>query len=540
MDKIKGSHALWAIAKNYFHYMASRYPVMCLSDEFYFFPRAHDALKFLDRLDSLNAQKIKDDVIFIKSLKDIMASFTESKVDLEASIDLKLLTQSMLTFLREFDTVKIWKKDPTLYLKIIALGIEQIVSRLTTIKINTAEMLVARLTQIPRLLKEAKHNLGSIPQGYLEVSLEFVDCVINYFKTLPLAKLPHGSLAKETIALAKKSLDALGDFKNFLTRSSPQEKFIKNRQLLTHILQDSFSYHRSLEEIFSIASREYRSILKELKRTAKKIHLHKSWQEMLREYSLNIRNTKELLNLYAHEIKKLKKFLTQTDIITLPKTQNISVRLTPPFMKPIRASASYSAPLTKNNKEHAYFYITPGTPRSAKFLTTVHNEFIFVTAHETYPGHHLLDSVRRNLKNPVRAQIESPFFYEGWASYAEHLIDSFGYISSPLQKLVGLRRKAWRAVRAMLDVGVRINKITPRTAAGLLTDLGYESRLVALMLRHYLLTPGYQLCYTIGTYEIDLLKKRYASQLGLKKFHEILLEGGQIPFQLIERRLRAQ
>ena len=163
-----------------------------------------------------------------------------------------------------------------------------------------------------------------------------------------------------------------------------------------------------------------------------------------------------------------------------------------------------------------------------------------MSAHETYPGHHLLDSVRRNLKNPVRAQIDSPFFYEGWASYAEHLIDSFGYISSPLQKLVGLRRKAWRAVRAMLDVGVRINKITPRTAAGLLTDLGYESRLVALMLRHYLLTPGYQLCYTIGTYEIDLLKKRYASQLGLKKFHEILLEGGQIPFQLIERRLRAQ
>jgi len=60
------------------------------------------------------------------------------------------------------------------------------------------------------------------------------------------------------------------------------------------------------------------------------------------------------------------------------------------------------------------------------------------------------------------------------------------------------------------------------------------------MIRHYSLTPGYQLCYTIGKFEIERLKKKFAPKLGLKKFHQLLLQGGQIPFELVERRIEAQ
>ena len=89
----------------------------------------------------------------------------------------------------------------------------------------------------------------------------------------------------------------------------------------------------------------------------------------------------------------------------------------------------------------------------------------------------------------------------------------------------------------MLDVGVRINKLKVGDAQKLLEGLGYDPGAVKLMLRHYLLSPGYQLCYTIGKFEIDRLKKKFSVKLGLKKFHQLLLEGGQIPFDLIERRM---
>ena len=89
----------------------------------------------------------------------------------------------------------------------------------------------------------------------------------------------------------------------------------------------------------------------------------------------------------------------------------------------------------------------------------------------------------------------------------------------------------------MLDVGIRINKLKVEDAAKLLKGLGYEPSLVKLMVKHYILLPGYQLCYTIGKFEIDRLKKKFSAKLGLKRFHDFLLQGGQIPFDLIETRM---
>ncbi len=358
---------------------------------------------------------------------------------------------------------------------------------------------------------------------------ELIDSSIEYFKSTDF-NLKNKANKIRLNTLNKKNLQALVDFKKFLKKRPTRDFSIKNRQFLKNILIHSFSYNRSLNEIYDIASREYHKTIRELRHIAKKIHSRKSWQEILAEYNPKVNNQKALLRLYSQQIRKLKNFFKQKDIITIPRTQNIKVMLTPRFMQPVRASASYGSPLTNDLDEPAQFYIT--------LASSIHNEYMFVSAHETYPGHHLLDSIRRHLTNPVRGQIESPLFYEGWASYAERLIDELGYIKDPYQELVGLRRQAWRAIRAMLDVGIRINKLKPEGAGELLKNLGYESKIVKSMLRHYILTPGYQLCYTIGKYEIERLKDKYSKKLGLKKFHDFLLKGGELPFNLIEKRIK--
>ena len=89
----------------------------------------------------------------------------------------------------------------------------------------------------------------------------------------------------------------------------------------------------------------------------------------------------------------------------------------------------------------------------------------------------------------------------------------------------------------MLDVGLRIGRLKLKDAENLLSGLGYNKNTVKMMARHYALTPGYQLCYTIGKFEIDRLKAKFVSKLGLKKFHDLILEGGEIPFEFIEKRI---
>lgn len=534
MTKLNSMNQIIKIAEDYFDYMARNYPVMCSCDEFYFFPRARKATAFLNVLDSLDEQKIKQDIAHVKNLKSSLDKFNSKDMNLEARIDVTVLNQSMSTFLREFEEIKIWQIDPNLYLKVLLFGIDQILARFSFIKANVADILLVRIAQIPRILDEARRNLKKVPQAYLEVAGEMVEASIGYLRTIPFSLKNKHVLLKKINALNKKNIESLKDFKRFLKRRVPHEIFIKDKQLLENILKDSFSYKRSLEEIFDIASEEYRTTLKELAQIAKKVNPRESWQQILSAYRIEIKDLKELLELYPRQIKRIRNFLKEKDIVTIPRSQNILVRPTPKFMQPIRASASYSCPITYDKREPAYFYLTADFAKS-----NAHNEYIFVTAHETYPGHHLLDSIRRGLKNPIRQQIESPLFYEGWASYAERLIDQLGYVKNPRQRLVGLKRQAWRAVRAMLDVGTRINRLKLEDGAGLLRDLGYDPRIVKLMLRHYLLTPGYQACYTIGRYEIGMLDKKFSSKLGLKKFHDFILQSGQIPFHLIEKRMES-
>ncbi len=513
------------IAEDYFDYMARSYPVMCLSDEFYFFPRAKKAVKFLNSLDSLDEQKIKQDISFVKNLKSSLKKIEPTAIDLEEQIDLTILCQSMTTFLREFEEVKIWQIDPSIYLKIILLGIERILKKSSFLKADPVKNITRCLSQIPSLLHEAENNLRKVHFGYLEVALEMVGPSINYFKQISLS-------SKIQTPLIRKAMESIENFGRFLKSIIPKKTFIKNRRFLERILTESFHCKRSLEEIYDIARKEYQKTLQELAAVSKKINRQKSWQEVLAKHSVNIKNKKELIELYTNQIESLKGFLKEKNVVSIPRAQDIKVEPTPEFLKPVRASASYAAPITDNISEPANFYIAADCIKGA-----IHNEYIFVTAHETYPGHHLLDSIRRCLRNPIRQQIESPLFYEGWASYAERLIDDLRYTKNSAERLPVLRRQAWRSVRAMLDVGLRIGRLKLKDAENLLSGLGYNKNTVKMMARHYALTPGYQLCYTIGKFEIDRLKAKFVSKLGLKKFHDLILEGGEIPFEFIEKRI---
>ncbi len=531
---------LIALSEEYFQYLAYAYPVMSLSDEFYFMPRSNKAIYHLDYLDCLDKEKIKQDVSCIKTLKIRLENIYTENMELETQIDWQLLRQSISAYLWEFERIKIWRLDPNIYLKIIILGMDQILNKVCMIKDNIQEEFAYRIQQIPRLLNEAKVNLTDIPLFYRDTAISIIKSIIDYLRgqsyLITIKRLDSSTFAR----LIKESIHSLYDFKSFLEKRPVKDTFIKERELLRDLLIDVFSYKRDLAEIFEIASEEYQNTLDELKRMANAIQPPKTWQEVLIGYKLKVKTKKDLLNLYRKQIFNLKDFLIRYELITIPEVQDITVEETPSYLKPIRASASYSCPISKDRRETAFFYVAIDSNKNKKIQEiweNIHQEYIFITAHETYPGHHLLDSVRRGIRNPIRQQIESPFFYEGWASYAERIIRESGYINNTVQKMIGLRREAWRAIRAKLDIGIRLNKISLSGAAEELHRLGYAPRRIKIMLKHYLLTYGYQLCYTIGKFEIERLAERFISQLGIRNFHNCLIEAGEIPFELIQKRM---
>jgi uncharacterized protein (DUF885 family) len=213
---------------------------------------------------------------------------------------------------------------------------------------------------------------------------------------------------------------------------------------------------------------------------------------------------------------------------------------TPAYLQSVRGSASFSAASGDHGDESDLFYITTGGAEGVKngLRGRLHREYRFLTAHETVPGHQLLDSVRRSLPNQIRRQIESPLFYEGWACYAESLLVEYGYVRSSMEELVDMKRRLWRAARCQVDVGLNTGKLSQEDAIGLIAAAGFSKEEAGRQVDRFKLNPGYQLCYTLGHHEIMALRKRYGSDMGRGRFHRHLLEGGEMAFHLAEERFK--
>jgi uncharacterized protein (DUF885 family) len=89
---------------------------------------------------------------------------------------------------------------------------------------------------------------------------------------------------------------------------------------------------------------------------------------------------------------------------------------------------------------------------------------VSIAYHEGVPGHHLqIGQVRYRRDRLDRFQRSSGVsgHAEGWALYAEHLMDELGYLDRPEYRLGFLRAQAMRAVRVIVDIGMHLELTIP-------------------------------------------------------------------------------
>ena len=291
-----------------------------------------------------------------------------------------------------------------------------------------------------------------------------------------------------------------------------------------------------------MAVEDWEKNLEQLEKLKLKIDPAASWQELYHNYLPFEIDDSDTISLYMLEIERLRHYFSRRGFSPADLNRPVEVSDTPLYLKSVRGAASFAAAFTADAREKSYFYITTHLPGSSTdqagslLRKRFHREFKMLTAHETIPGHHFLDSIRCRLKNPVRRQIESPLFYEGWASYAEYLLVDAGYVHSPMDLLVDYKRRLWRSARCQVDVGLTTAKINMHDAIHLLTVCGFSTEEAQRQIDRFRLNPGYQLCYSLGCHEFKQLKTSCGRQMDETDFHTFLLEGGELPFHLIKKR----
>ena len=532
------------LAQAYFDELARRFPVMCASDEFHFLPRSQAAASCYDKLDNLDSQAIKDSIEALKTYQKAFAHLEHRQNALETRIDLQLLQANIAGFMIEFDKKQIWQFNPLLYLKIVFIGLDHALNKPANTRDERAHRVLARLSDAHQVLEQALKNITSVPETYHQASISMAADCKRYLKWIGknFNELLPGKAAQFLPAYLEKTEVALEALDRFLASLTPRPDRDFAVQTLSQTLSDHFLSGCKADEIYKMAVEDWNVNLELLQQLGAKIDPSSSWLELYHGYFPSDIEKSDTMTLYKEEIERLKSFFNYQGFCAEDLNTPVEIIETPDYLRSVRGTASFAAAFTSDIREKSYFYITSqfagqNTEEVDNLLKQrFHREFKLLAAHETIPGHHYLDAVRRKLANPVRRQIESPLFYEGWASYAETMLVDLGYISSPMDLLVDYKRRLWRSARCQIDVGMTTEKLRPDDAVELIRICGFSPQEACRQVDRFRLNPGYQLCYSLGCHEFQQLKATYGGQMDTTRFHHLLLEGGELPFHLIAMR----
>lgn len=160
--------------------------------------------------------------------------------------------------------------------------------------------------------------------------------------------------------------------------------------------------------------------------------------------------------------------------------------------------------------------------------------------HEGVPGHHLQVGQVRYLAGELSRYQRISFVSghgEGWALYAERLMDELGYFDKPEYRLGFLRSHVMRAVRVVVDIGMHLElsvpagerfhpgeKWTPALGKEFVDQRStFPSDFMASELDRYLGWPAQAICYKVGERAWlaarEEARRRQGPAFDLKAFH---------------------
>ncbi len=247
------------------------------------------------------------------------------------------------------------------------------------------------------------------------------------------------------------------------------------------------------------------------------------------------KNATEVLDSFKaiqHIINPSLKSIFETE----PKTK-FEIRQTEAY-RAASASAEYNAG-SEDGTRPGIFYVPI---INAKAFNTIGMETLFL--HEAIPGHHYQISLQQenNQLPKFRKFLGYSAYAEGWALYAETLGKQLGLYKNPYQYFGHLSDAMHRAIRLVVDVAIHTKSMSREEAIQYMMDNERTSEgEAAAEIERYMAIPGQALSYKIGQLTILSLKEKYEKKLGAKfnlsAFHTQLLNGGNMPLQVLEKKL---
>ena len=446
-------------------------------------------------------------------------------------------------------------------LNVIASPVQDIRSALDLMPTETADdwsVVSTRLSAIPAALEGYITTLREgIAQGIVPARRQVVEVVTQitrytadqgFFATFAAEAAPAdgqlpASLAREladNANAARVSYDALAQFLTGELAPAAGEKDAVGRELYALQSRRFLGATIDLDETYDWGVEELARMVAEQETIADQIKSGASVEEA-------IAFLEEDASHKLHGTDALQRWMQQTSdraIAELGKTHF-------DIPEPIRQLQCMIAP----TKEGGIYYTGPtddfsrpgrmwwSVPEGVEDFDTWRE--LTTVYHEGVPGHHLQIAQavynRAQLNSWRRLLAGTSGHAEGWALYAERLMEQLGYLEDPADRLGMLDGQRMRAARVVLDIGVHLEKPRPDGAgnwdadyalAFMRRNVNMPDEFVQFEVNRYLGWPGQAPSYKVGQRIWEQIRDDAKAAEGdafdIKTFHKRALDIGGV------------
>jgi uncharacterized protein (DUF885 family) len=507
----------------------------------------------------LSKESLINELNRLKTYDQMLNEFDTTSLSHSMFYDFLILQCGIKNEIFNFEAMESYTKNPMTYAG--AMDVNIYIKRNFAPLKDRLKSIVNIEKEAPKIFAVAKSNMvDSLAKPYVETAIQIAKGSADFLNSdlkVALKELEKDSLMSVFETTNNKAISELKSFIEYLEKEKlpkAHNNYALGRERYRKMLLYSEDISMPPEKILEIGLAELEREKDVFNSTAKIVDPNKKPLEVYQNLQKEHPTSNSLIPDIKKNVEAIRQFLIDKKIVAIPSEARVRIAATPKYARSTStASMDTPGPFEMKAKE-AYYYITPvDSSWNAKQKEDWLSMFDYYTTdlttiHEVFPGHY---TQFLHLNASSATKIEKIFgsyaFIEGWAHYTEKMMIDEGYgnngdpIRAAKYRLAQSGEALLRLCRLCVSIKMHCENMSVDDATKFFMDNWYHgekpSRQEAI---RGTFDPGY-LYYTFGKLQILKLRKDYKKQEGdnfsLQKFHDLLLENGMPPIQILREKM---
>ncbi len=440
-----------------------------------------------------------------KTLQDLPRNVDYARLTRAGQIDYEIFAHDLTRTVWLAENTHPFEEDPRVYNEYISDSVFLLLVQSTLPRPVNLRNCVARMAQIPRVVAAARASLRNPPRVLVERAIAQNRGAIAFYEHGIFEVASETPQLSELAPAARPVVECLKEYGKFLEQDllpRAHGEWRLGRERFVRKIELDLNAGLSADQILNEAEREFDRVEREMYVIARQLWgrafprralppddpagRRTTIQEVLAHVGRDHGEVAHLVRDARAVAEEIKAFITERDILRLPRPDRCQVLKMPEFRRGY--SVAYLDPAPPLDASAASIYAISPPPRDwdarrvSSYLEEYNRSMLHIlTVHEAYPGHYV--QLEYSNRNPslVRRVLYSGVFAEGWAVYTEQMMLDQGYGGGDLGlRLSQLKFYLRTVANAILDHKMHCGGMTDQEALAFLTGRAFQTEGEAL------------------------------------------------------------